>query len=206
MKRQHLSVEQAIKMYNLPDFGFCTEDLAILHNFMTTQAKVRIYQKYEELGTIDQNQPQYLYIVLQGLVHSYYLCLRDDRFWGQHVWYRSDCVYLATPDKNTKTEKYHIQALEDMTIVLALPWRAIPTLVKQIPQMKKVIKKLHRNLRKEEQHYHYRNSLAAKHRVQLFLELHPALPHRASQEVCALHNQLSRHWYSKILTELKTSS
>lgn len=206
MKRQHLSVEQAIKMYNLPDFGLCTEDLAILRSFITTQAKVRIYQKYEELATIDRNHPQHLYIVLQGLVHSYYRCLRVDRLWGQHVWYRHDCIYLATSDKDSKTEKYHIQALEDMSIVIVLPWQAIPTLVKRVPQMKKVIKKLHRSLRKEEQHYHYRNSLAAKHRVQLFLERHATLPHRLSQEVCAMHNQLSRHWYSKILAELKTSS
>lgn len=206
MKRQHLSVEQAIEMYNLPDLGLCTEDLAMLRDFMATQAKVRIYQKYEELETIDRNQPQYLYMVLQGLVHSYYRCLRADRFWGQHIWYRHDCIYLATADKNTTTDKYHIQALEDTTIVMVLPWRDIPALVKHIPPMKKVIKKLHRSLRKEEQHYHYRNSLAAKHRVQLFLERHPALPHRTSQEVCAMHNQLSRHWYSKMLTELVKTS
>lgn len=205
MKRQHLTICDAIRLYGLPDFELSTEDLLLFQDFLTAHSKVRIYQKYEQLETIDSNRPLYLYFILQGLAHAYYQCPHSDRFWGQYIWYRHDCIYFPLEDKTRKSEEYHIQVLEETTI-LSIPWSEIPQLVAHVPPIKKVIKKLHRRLRKDEQQYHYRNNLPAKHRVQLFLERHATLPHRTSQEVCAMHNQLSRHWYSKILIELKTSS
>lgn len=199
MKPKQLSVQDAIHQYGFPELGLSDQENIVFKDFLKLYGKIRSYQKQENIESTTDGQPMYFILILQGLAHAYYHCPHSQQFWGQYIWYKQECVYLDR--KNKDKRQFHIQALEE-TIVLLIPWDKIPLIQEQLPQIKKLLKKLHRKLRADEQAYHYRNNLPAKANVKLFLERHPSLPHRTSQEICAMHNQMSRHWYSKTYKEI----
>lgn len=153
------------------------------------------YQLLEEPGPADGGR---FMLVLQGLVDSYYHCPFTGKLWGRHVYYRHDVVFAAESFYRNERRGDYIRALEPSTL-LSLPYSTLRALAERYPPVQAKLRLLAASHNDYLLEYNLRNTLPAEARVRAFLEQHPTLPHRTTAEICAMHNHMSRYWYSKTL-------
>lgn len=185
-----------LPLFDIPKPRLAQAAEALLHRtriYHTTK-----YQLLEEPGAAEDGQ---FMLVLEGLVDSYYRCRFTRKLWGRHVYYRHDPIFAPESYYRGEARTDYIRALEPST-VLSLSYASLRALEERHSEVKTKLQLLRgRNI----QHlleYNLRNTLPADARIRAFLAKHPTLPHRATAEICAMHNHMSRYWYAKTVKRL----
>ncbi len=139
-------------------------------------------------------------LVLQGLLDSLYRCAHSGNIWGRHIYYKKQCIFNPDSLFHGHDRPDAIRALEP-SVVLRIPYATIRMLGEQYDCVASVLQAL------TAQHYDYlyaymeRISLKAPDRVRLFVQTHPTFVNRVPGYICAMHNHLSRKWYSNIINQ-----
>ncbi|MFC7524197.1 hypothetical protein ACFQRK_09605 [Parapedobacter sp. GCM10030251] len=159
------------------------------------------YQLLEEPGAAEEGQ---FMLVLQGLVDSYYRCGFTDKLWGRHVYYRNDPIFAPESYYRGEARTDYIRALEPST-VLSLSFASLRALEEWHQELNAKLQLLRSQNTRYLLEYNLRNTLPADARIRAFLAQHPTLPHRTTAEVCAMHNHMSRYWYSRTVKNMTSN-
>ncbi len=152
-------------------------------------------------GRINPERPAkaYLFGIARNLVNeALRKSAREEHMLENYQRFRT-AYYTHVEESLLATENRELlsRALEP-SVILCLPYAAIRLLSEQYDGVTSALQAL------TAQHYDYlyayleRISLKAPDRVRLFLQTHPAFVNRVPRHICAMHNHLSRKWYSKV--------
>ncbi|GGG89841.1 hypothetical protein GCM10007415_25160 [Parapedobacter pyrenivorans] len=185
----------------LPFFDIPEERRAQVANELFPRARIyhtTRYQLLEDPGVAEDGQ---FMLVLQGLADSYYRCGFTGKLWGRHVYYRRDPIFAPESYCRGEARTDYIRALEPST-VLSISYTSLRALAERHSEVKAKLQLLRVRNTQHLLDYNLRNTLPADARIRAFLEKHPTLPHRTTASVCAMHNHMSRYWYSKTIKEM----
>lgn len=195
---------EVIKKYLIPSLG-CRIDLNDLKLAeIVSKCRLQYVVKYQHLETPGPEKEGYLWFALSSMAHSYFYnqekkCKSGTRVWNKREFIFDDASLLTGKDRSD-----YLEILESGEI-LSINYSDLRTLMRNYDDINSGIKKLtvlHAS------YFHHRSSLMHKtpfERVRQFLTENSTFLHCTTQEIQAIHVNLSRRAFINHLNKLRSN-
>lgn len=193
-------LRETLRNYLLPLLNIPATYAGSVTDQLLPVSKIRQAVKMQVVEEAGPAGSGHFMLVLQGLLDSLYHCAHSGHIWGRHIYYKQQCIFNPGSLFHGHDRPDSIRALEP-SVVLRVPYAAIRLLGEQYDAASSALQTL--TIQHERYLYAYmeRISLNAPDRVRLFVQTHPTFVNRVPRYICAMHNHLSRKWYSTIINQ-----
>jgi len=172
---------------------------------LLNRCRLHHVRKYDILESPGPRNEGYLWFSIKAMSHHYFYNREKDCKSGTRIWNKRDFIFDDTSLLEGTARRDTLEILEDDEVI-SISYADLDYLMEEYQDISTAIRKLSIKHVAYFQHKGFLMSLSPFQRVKIFIEENQCFTFCATQEIQAMHVNLTRRGFIKILAKIKESS